>query len=52
MGLVIAREMGRRSEGRGAFRQLPDVIEDRQQVDIGKSELIADKITGPGNRVV
>ena len=36
----------------GCFRQLPDVIEDRQQIDIGEGEVIAGEIARSGDRLV
>src|SRR6266704_3139088 len=42
--VVIAGQVGCGGERRCAFRRLSDPIEDRQQVDVGESELFADEI--------
>src|SRR3979490_1455382 len=49
--IIIACQMVCGGERLGAFRGLPDPIEDRQQIDVGERELLADKIAGPGDRL-
>jgi hypothetical protein len=41
--VVVAGEMGRRGERLRALRQLPNVVEDRQQVDVGEGEAIGNE---------
>ena len=44
--------MGCSGESFGAFRKLPDAIEDRQQVDVGEGEMIADQMAGRRDRFI
>ncbi|MEA3175681.1 MAG: hypothetical protein QOF42_3092 [Gammaproteobacteria bacterium] len=44
--------MGCGGESFGSFGQLSDPVKDRQQIDVGECELIADEMTGLGDRLV
>src|SRR5712664_1615011 len=50
--VIIAGQMGCVGERLRAFRQLPDAMEDRQQIDVGEGELLVDEIAGLGDRLV
>src|ERR1700731_272452 len=50
--VVIGGEVVSCGERFRAFRELPDMKQDRQQVDVGEGEAIADEITGRGDRLV
>jgi hypothetical protein len=44
--------VGRGGERLRAFGELPDPMQDRQQIDVGEGEVIADEKAGAGDRLV
>jgi hypothetical protein len=52
MPVIICGKMASCGERLGAFRKLPDPMQDRQQVDVGEGEPVAGEIAGAGNRSV
>src|SRR5579859_3342286 len=52
MTFVISGEMGCGGESVGSFGQLPDPVEDRQQVDVCECQLVTREMAGLGDRLV